>query len=171
MIGAYFGAQLGAYLKEKHRTKCYQSFVDLLGRSRYVFEPLERCFVASLPVTIYNNAFSTPKSYIVVLTNGVYLDLKPSSKEDPSRIAALNKRTIQHLELVQPSIWEKMNILGLSDYVRITFAHQAGNSLDMHLFSDLPGERTLTMDPSETLTMHRFLREVKITSQIKPLNR
>lgn len=167
MLGYYLGAKLGASIKEKFRAKYYDSFVDLLRKSRHVREPLEQSFIASLPVTIYNSAFSTPKTYIVVLTNGIYLDLKPSTKDDTSRIAVLNRRTILNLELIEPGLLEKMSILSLGKYVRVTLADADGSGFDKYLFCDLPGERTLTMDRAQTRQMFEYLREIKLNSQIK----
>ena len=167
MIGHQLGAKLGASIKEKYRAKYYESFANLLRKSNFIGEPLEQCFIESLPATIYNNVFSTPKSYVVILTNGVYLDLKPSTRDDFSRIAVLNNRTINHLELVSPSIWDKIGILSSCEYVQINFTNQSGNNTAMHLFSDQPGQSTLTMDDYETSRIYRFLKEVKETSRIK----
>ena len=164
------GAKLGAYIKEQIRAKNYTSFITLLGKSKYVSEPPDKCFVASLPVTIYNSFLSTPKTYIVVLTNGVYLDLNPSSDENFLRIAALNQNTINSFEIVQPRLWDKINIMSCDEYVRVSFATESGNVLNMRLFSDLPGEKSLTMDGYETSRIFRFLKEIKETSQIKQLN-
>jgi hypothetical protein len=86
------------------------------------------------------------------------------------RIAALNEHTIQNLELVQPRFWDKLSIMSCDEYVRVSFTTESGNVLNMRLFSDLPGEKSLTMDAYETSRIYRFLKEIKENSKIKQLN-
>jgi hypothetical protein len=169
-VAEHFAAKLGAYIKERIRAGNYRHFVQLLGSSPYGTET-GTGFVASLPVTMYNGFFSAPKTYAVVLTNGFYLDLNPSGTPNPQRIAALNQNTIQSLELIQPRIWDKVNIRSCDDdFVRVSFTTQSGNTLSLRLFSDVPGEKSLTMDAYETSRIYRFLKEVKETSKIDPAN-
>jgi hypothetical protein len=167
-VGYAFGQKLGAYLKEQHRARCYQSFANILKKNLAIAEPLEKFIVAVLPVIIYNNAFSTPKTYAIVLTNGFYLDLSPTTvNENPLRVAAFNRNTIRALEIVQPNLWNKFNIISCDEYVNVTFLTANKSEVKLSLFSDVPGEKTLTMDGYETSRIYRFLNELKEKGQIE----
>lgn len=168
-IGYALGQKLGAYLKEQHRARCYQNFAAVLAKSLSLAEPLEKFVVAALPIIIYNNAFSTPKTYAIILTNGFYLDLNPTTgSENPLRVGVFNRNTIRNLELVQPNLWNKFSIMSCDEYVNATFLTANKTEMKLSLFSDVPGEKSLTMDGYETSRIYRYLKELKEKGQIEP---
>lgn len=150
----------GALVKEFILAKCYKNFTALLNSQALSLGSEDKAApLAIIPIRIYRSWTSTMKTYVLAYSDEVYLDLKPSFKnQDRARIAAFNRTTMRKLAVIPPTFWDKFNIFNCGDHISLTFLQQNNTELALRLLAEVSGENTLTQDKEKTKWLFEHLK-------------